>query len=43
MLRSYEEISEDYQDYENGDTFLFRMEEKPNISQRANGKGVVVI
>ena len=43
MLRSYEEISEGYQDYENGDTFLFRMEEKPNISQRANGKGVVVI
>ena len=43
ILRSYEEISEDYQGYENGDTFLFRMEEKPNIITRANGKGIVVI
>jgi hypothetical protein len=43
MLRSYEEISEDYQGYENGDTFLFHMDEKPEINNRANGKGVVVI
>jgi hypothetical protein len=43
VLRSYEEISEEYQGYENGDTFLFHMNEKPNITQRSNGKGVVVI
>ena len=43
ILRDYQEISEDYQGYENGDTFLFRMEEKPNIITRANGKGIVVI
>jgi hypothetical protein len=43
MLRDYQEISEEYQGYENGDTFLFHMDEKPNINQRANGKGVVVI
>ena len=43
ILRDYQEISEDYQGYENGDTFLFRMEEKPTINNRANGKGVVVI
>jgi hypothetical protein len=43
VLRNYEEISEDYQGYENGDTFLFHMDEKPEINNRANGKGVVVI
>ena len=43
ILRDYQEISEDYQGYQNGDTFLFNMEEKPNIINRANGKGVVVI
>jgi hypothetical protein len=43
ILRDYQEISEDYQGYENGDTFLFHMDEKPEINNRANGKGVVVI
>jgi hypothetical protein len=43
ILRDYQEISEDYQGYENGDTFLFHMEEKPEINNRDNGKGVVVI
>lgn len=43
LLRQYEEISEEYQGYENGDTFLFHMNEKPMINHRANGKGVVVI
>ena len=43
VLRNYEEISEDYQGYENGDTFLFHMDEKPEINKRGNGKGVVII
>ena len=43
ILRSYQEISEEYEGYENGDTFLFHMDEKPEINNRANGKGVVVI
>jgi hypothetical protein len=29
VLREYEELSEDYQGYKNGDTFLFHMDEKP--------------
>jgi hypothetical protein len=43
ILRSYHEISEDYEGYDYDDVFLFRMNEKPNINTRANGKGVVII
>ena len=43
VLRTYDELSEEYEGYDEGDTFLFRMNEKPNINQRANGKGVIVI
>jgi hypothetical protein len=43
MLRSYDEISEEYEGYDEDDAFLFRMNEKPNFTNRANGKGVIVI
>ena len=36
LLRQYEEISEEYQGYENGDTFLFHMNEKPELTNRDN-------
>jgi hypothetical protein len=43
ILQSYHEISEDYQGYNYDDVLLFRMNEKPNINTRANGKGVIII
>ena len=43
VLRTYEEISDEYQGYIEGDTFLFHMDEKPNINNRAYGNGVIVI
>ena len=36
LLRQHEEISEEYQGYENGDTFLFHMNEKPELTNRDN-------
>jgi len=43
VLRTYDELSEEYEGYDEGDTFLFRMNEKPDITQRDNGKGVIII
>ena len=42
IIREYYEISEEYTGYENGDTFLFHMDEKPELINRDNN-GVVRI
>lgn len=43
VLRTYEEISDDYQGYTEGDTFLFHMDEKPEITTRYRNVGVIII
>ena len=42
LLKAYYEISEEYEGYENGDTFLFKMNEKPEITTR-DKEGVIRI
>ena len=42
IIRQYYEISEEYTGYENGDTFLFHMDEKPELINR-DSNGVVRI
>ena len=42
IIREYYEISEEYTGYENGDTFLFHMDEKPELINR-DSNGVVRI
>ena len=42
IIREYYEISEEYTGYENGDTFLFHMNEKPELINR-DSNGVVRI
>jgi hypothetical protein len=41
-MREYYEISEEYEGYENGDTFLFHMNENPELINR-DSNGVVRI
>jgi hypothetical protein len=43
VLRTYEEISDEYQGYTEGDTFLFHMDEKPEITTRYRNMGVIII
>jgi hypothetical protein len=42
IMREYYEISEEYEGYENGDTFLFHMNENPELINR-DSNGVVRI
>jgi hypothetical protein len=42
LLKTYYEMSEEYEGYENGDTFLFKMNEKPEIITR-DKEGIVRI